>query len=217
VRAARLVRRHGHVRRSDLVADGAARQSQAGPGLRPARRRSLEAVRQESEVAVAHWWGVSLDVAWKMRKALAVPEFNEGTRRLKGEVAREPASIEARAEGCRRVGPDPERRARIAAAKRGKPRPAHVVEAIIAAHKGTRHTDEARAKMSAAQRRRGARPPKAGRSWTPEEDELLRTLRPVEVAARTGRTLTAVYGRRIVLGMPDGRAGRTIPKQDQQM
>ena len=37
-----------------------------------------------------------------------------------------------------------------------------------------------------------------------------------EVAARTGRTLTAVYGRRIVLGMPDGRAGRKVPRRGQQ-
>lgn len=165
----------------------------------------VNAVLHESEVAVAHWWGVSHDVAWKMRKALNVPEFNEGTRRLKGEVAREPASVEARAVGVRRVGPDPERRAKIAAAKRGKPRPRHVVEAIIAAHLGTHHTDGARAKMSEAHRLRGTRPPKAGRAWTTEEDDLVRTLPPAEVAARTRRTLAAVYVRRIVLRMPDGR------------
>jgi hypothetical protein len=40
--------------------------------------------------------------------------------------------------------------------------------------------------------------------WTPEEDELLRTLPPAEVARRTGRTLLAVYVRCHELGLPDG-------------
>ena len=59
--------------------------------------------------------------------------------------------------------------------------------------------------MSAAQRRRGARPPRAGRPWTAEEDALLRALPAKIVAARTGRTLAAVWSRRQVLGMPDAR------------
>jgi len=37
------------------------------------------------------------------------------------------------------------------------------------------------------------------RPWTAEEDELLRTLEPGEAAARTGRTLNAVYRRRHLL------------------
>jgi hypothetical protein len=62
--------------------------------------------------------------------------------------------------------------------------------------------------MIAAHKARGTRPPKAGRPWSPEEDALVRTLRPVEAAAKTGRTLAAVYARRAVLGVPDGRADR---------
>jgi hypothetical protein len=38
-------------------------------------------------------------------------------------------------------------------------------------------------------------------SWTPAEDELARTLPPAEAAARTGRTLPAVYQRRHLLGV----------------
>ena len=59
--------------------------------------------------------------------------------------------------------------------------------------------------MSEAHKRRGTRPPAAGRPWTADEDELLSTLPAAEVARRTGRTLTAVYNRRIDLGMPAGR------------
>ena len=38
-------------------------------------------------------------------------------------------------------------------------------------------------------------------SWTPAEDELVRTLPPAEAAERTGRTLPAVYQRRHHLGV----------------
>jgi hypothetical protein len=43
------------------------------------------------------------------------------------------------------------------------------------------------------------------RAWTRKEDELVRTLPPAKVARRTGRTLTSVYDRRSLLGVPDGR------------
>jgi hypothetical protein len=39
------------------------------------------------------------------------------------------------------------------------------------------------------------------RPWTAAEDELLRTLSPREAAGRTGRTLSAVYHRRLRLGV----------------
>jgi hypothetical protein len=76
---------------------------------------------------------------------------------------------------------------------------------VDAGAEGGGASTEARRKMSAAQRRRGTRPPKAGRPWTAEEDALVRALPAKEVAARTGRTLGAVHDRRRILGMPDGR------------
>jgi len=76
---------------------------------------------------------------------------------------------------------------------------------------GTPHSAEARAKMSAAHKRRGTRPPKAGRPWTAEEEALLRRLPPAEAARRTGRTLKAVYAWRRVLGEPDGRRRKAGP------
>jgi hypothetical protein len=92
------------------------------------------------------------------------------------------------------------RREKIAEAKRGKARPAPVREAVRRAHLGGKHTEEAKARMSAAHPARGTRPPKAGVPWTPEEDDLLRTLPTAEVSERTGRTLPAVYSRRRELG-----------------
>jgi hypothetical protein len=41
--------------------------------------------------------------------------------------------------------------------------------------------------------------------WTPQEDELVKTLPAEEVAKRTGQSLSVVYKRRRRLGMPDGR------------
>jgi hypothetical protein len=41
--------------------------------------------------------------------------------------------------------------------------------------------------------------------WTPEQDELVRTLPIAEVMRRTGRTYHAVQARRGRLGVPDGR------------
>jgi hypothetical protein len=175
----------------------------------------IEAVRCESEQAVAHWWGVSLPTVWLWRKALGVPATNEGTRRLRHDYALEPAITAARQKAHAKVG-DPARRKKIAASKRGRPRPRHVVEAVAAAHRGKAAGEQTRARMSAAHRKRRTRPPKAGRPWTDAEDELVRTRPPKEVAARTGRTVAAVYVRRQVLGVPDGRAGRKIATRRQQ-
>jgi hypothetical protein len=150
------------------------------------------------------WWGASTQTVTKGRKALGVPATNEETHRLHHDYFEEPWALDARAKVHAKAG-DPTRRAKIAAAKRGKPRPAHVVEAVAEAHRGAHPSEETRRKMSEAHRRRGTRPPKAGRPWTPEEDELVRTLPAKEVGRRTGRTLTAVYSRRIALGLPDDR------------
>jgi len=39
------------------------------------------------------------------------------------------------------------------------------------------------------------------RSWTPKEDELCRTLSAAKASRKTGRTLAAVYSRRLHLGI----------------
>ena len=42
----------------------------------------IRAVRRESKVAVAHWWGVSRHTVLKRRQALGVEQKNDGTRGL---------------------------------------------------------------------------------------------------------------------------------------
>ncbi len=58
--------------------------------------------------------------------------------------------------------------------------------------------------MSEAQKRRWALDISEIR-WTPEQDELVRTLPIAEVMRRTGRTRYAILSRRHRLGVPDGR------------
>ena len=57
----------------------------------------------------------------------------------------------------------PERRRKIAEAKRGKKRPRHVMQALRRANPGRKLPEEQRAKMSETHKRRGTIPPKTGR------------------------------------------------------
>jgi hypothetical protein len=78
------------------------------------------------------------------------------------------------------------RRQRIAAAKRGKPRPRHVIKAMMNGRRAAPVSKATRLKMAAAQRQRLLATPINGRAWTTEEDELVTALSPAEVARRTG-------------------------------
>ena len=124
------------------------------------------AVRRQSEQAVAHWWGIGHWSVWQWRKALGVAATTEGTSRLRSDYCQEPWAKRARQKGYAKHR-DPQRRAKIAAARRGKPRPRHVIEAMNNAWRGLTHSEEARRTMSKAQKRRGAWPPAAGRPWEP--------------------------------------------------
>jgi hypothetical protein len=159
-----------------------------------------KAVRLGSNQAVAYWWGVDGQAVSKWRKALGIGPITEGTSRLYREYTKEPWAVEARAKAHAKAH-DPERCRKIAEAKRGRPRPRHVIEAMRQARLGMRHTEESRRKMSEAHRRRGTIVP-GTRVWTPEEDELVRTLPAEEAAARMGRSLLAVRERRRRLGLP---------------
>jgi hypothetical protein len=177
-----------------------------------------EALRRESNLAVAHWWGVDYQTVSHWRKALGVEPKTAGTTRLRREYGKEEWFAKARRKAHRKLR-DSERCRKIAEALRGRRRPAHIVEAARKAWKGQRHTPQARAKMRAAWKARGPRYDVSGRAWTEEQDAAVRTLSGAEAARRTGRTLSAVYLRRIKLGLSEGRlwtkqqdeAVRTLP------
>ena len=134
----------------------------------------------------------------KWRRALGVENTDGSTKLRQGYAA------EDWFRAAQKKARDPQRRAKIAAARRGRKMPKALLRKLVALRKGSRMSDEARRKMSEAQRRRGARPPKAGVPWSAQEDEWLRTLPTTEVVRRTGRK-TAVYNRRCDLGLPEGR------------
>jgi hypothetical protein len=167
-------------------------------------RDLARAIRHEAEVALVHHFGVSIYTVWKWRKALGVPSTTDGTRRLRLAIAQMPDVKAGRVKGQAK-NQDLERCRKISAAMQGIPKPPSVVEAIGRIWRGKKMSAEHRAKMSAAHKARGTRPPKAGRPWTKAEDALLARLPAGEVAKRTGRTLQAVYARRYDLGLPDGR------------
>jgi hypothetical protein len=133
-----------------------------------------KAVRRESNQAVAHWWGVDPQTVTKWRRALGVGIVTEGTHRLFRDYTKEPWGIEAFAK-THSMARDPERCRKIAEARRGKPRPAHVIEAVRQAHLGKPASEETRRRMSETHRRRGTLVP-GTIPWSPEEDELVRTL-----------------------------------------
>jgi hypothetical protein len=156
------------------------------------------AVRTESNAAVAHWFGVTPQTVTKWREALAIQRVNKGTHELLSRLAFTPEKVAGRKKAQAKAG-DPDRRAKIAAARRGKRMSAKVKEALRKANTGRSLSVEHRKMLSIAQRRRGARPPKAGSSGTAEEDRMLLVMPPAQAAAETGRSLTAVYSRREVL------------------
>lgn len=162
-----------------------------------------KAIRRESNQAIAHWWGVDPQTVSKWRKVMSVKRATEGTSRLHSEYDKEPWADSMR-EKSRAKANAPERRREISEARRGKPRPAHVKQKVRRARLGSRHSDETKRKMSAIHRERGTMVPGTV-PWTPEEDELIRTLPSDEVVRRTGRSLIAVYSRRNRLRVPDGR------------
>ncbi|HWB14725.1 MAG TPA: hypothetical protein VG826_36215 [Pirellulales bacterium] len=168
----------------------------------------VKAVRHEANIVVQHWFGVKHATVRKWRRALSVAPTNAGTSQLRREHFDEPWGHQARNLAVCKAR-DPARREKIGASRRGKPRPPHVIAAMREGRTGKPHSDEAKAKIRAAHRKRGTRPPKAGRPWTAEEDALCRTLRPAEMVRRTDRTLSAVNQRRRALGLRDGRRRET--------
>ena len=154
-----------------------------------------KAVRNESNQAVCHWWGLTPQTISKWRKALGVKRINAGTFATKSEYAQEPWAVKARRKAVSKAR-DPERVAKIAASRRGKPLAASVRAALRKANLGKKASEATRQKMSEAAKAWGTWPPAAGRAWTAKEDRLALTLPTAQAAKRTGRTVSAVESRR---------------------
>jgi hypothetical protein len=162
----------------------------------------LKAIRRESGQAIAHHWGCSLHTVSAWRRALGVGRRTEGSSRLWSEHGKENVADTLGAAWPK--ARDPERLRKISEARKGQPMPDNVREALQRGRKRLGKKEIGRRVSEAMSGQvRGPRTTKV--SWTPEEDEALRTLPPAEVAAKTGRSLAAVYTRRWELGLPDAR------------
>lgn len=113
----------------------------------------IRAVCRESNQAVARAWGVSGQTVTAWRKALNVQVTTDGTRALRSGHFRQNWPMHMRAKSLAKVR-DPERRAKIAAAKRGQPRPPHVLEALLKANLGKSASAKTRRRMSETHKRR---------------------------------------------------------------
>jgi hypothetical protein len=97
----------------------------------------VQAVRRESNLAVCYWWGVTPQTVSVWRKALDVPRSNRGSKRLWQINVAEVITPEVHARAVANAN-SPEANWKKAAAKIGKPRPRHVIEAIRKANVGRR-------------------------------------------------------------------------------
>ena len=123
----------------------------------------LKAIRRESEQAICHHWGVCRSTVWTWRKALNVPQTNEGTRRLYVDYTPERLTPEARSRAVEQAN-TPEANAKKAEAARRRPPSAKTLKALAEGRKKL-NTPEVHRKISEAHKRRGTIPPAAGRLW----------------------------------------------------
>jgi hypothetical protein len=124
VRASRRDENQGVVIRSYSVAYS----YRSGPPGLVLYKDLARAVKREAACAVKHWWGVGASTVNKWRRALGVTSPTEGEHRLKSTHGEANASRTIPKAVAKAI--DPERRAMIAAAKRGKPRPPSVLKAL---------------------------------------------------------------------------------------
>ena len=132
-----------------------------------------EAVKVESAQAIRYWFGVGEGTVGRWRQALGVERRTTGTSALHARWVAET------------VQSDKAHRKRMRTIKISR---------------------RAKGRQGAGRRPRKAEGPPAGHPpgppWTAAEEQLLGTMKDKDVAARTGRTVSAVSGHRLVLGVP---------------
>lgn len=97
----------------------------------------VRALRNESAVAVAYWWGISTKTVRVFRRALDVPRNTPGTLKQHAHVAVLPPP-EAAAKGRAKIDADPAIRKRIGDQQRGKVMSAESRQRMSEAGRGKR-------------------------------------------------------------------------------
>ena len=156
-----------------------------------------DAVRKEANITVCHWWGITPQTVSKWRKSLEIGRVTEGTSALLRDHFTPQRQKVMRVKRTPKYR-DPVRNEKIRSSRLGKPRPKHVIDALRESHLGTNWSEQTRHRQLESRMRRF---PKSFAPWTPEDDELVRTLSIRVVAKRTGRSKNKVAERRAALGM----------------
>ena len=160
-------------------------------------------MRVESEIAVAHHWGVSPATVKHWRRALGVLRTTRGTLRLAIDYTAEKLTPEVRAmaEEANRA---PAARAKRSAARKGKPPHPHMTAAQREWARRPKSA-EFKQKVSEFMRELWKHPEEHGlparHNWTDDEIALLGTQSDAAIARRLGVTEAVVYNQRRRLGV----------------
>lgn len=162
-----------------------------------------KAIERESVTAVAHWWGVRRETVSCWRRLLGVPRMTEGTQGLLHEKSKELATP-AWTKRMVALARKPAARAKIAAARQGKPMHPRTRKALLAAVKRPKSEEfkEFMRRTMIRRIQRGEIPfVKPEQLWTRRELRKLGRRPDREVAAALGRSLNAVRLMRRRLGI----------------
>jgi hypothetical protein len=113
----------------------------------------VRAICRESVYALCHWFGANYQTVTKWRRALGVPQRNEGTRKL-WEANAAAGYFWRGVEAAKANSSDPVRRARDAAARRGKRQSPQSIEKTRRGLLGCKRSAATRRKMVEAWERR---------------------------------------------------------------
>ena len=116
-------------------------------------RGLAKALRAESATAICHWWGVTGQTVSKWRKALDISPDTPGSRKLRSAYGSHP-HFQHVLDAAHATLQDPTRGAKISAALKGRPKPKHIREMLLAARVGGKASEETRQKMRDAHKRR---------------------------------------------------------------
>jgi hypothetical protein len=163
----------------------------------------IRAVQRESEMAVAHHWGVTLSLVWRWRRALGVPRMTPGSTRLRIEYAAVTLTPEVRARGKAAMH-RPEVRAKLSAIRKGRPLHPNTLAAALEVfrrpkpERWKRGQSERSYKMWANREAYGL---PVRHEWTDEENALLAAKSVPAIAKQLGVSQYAVQEQRRRMGI----------------
>ena len=161
----------------------------------------IEAVKYESEIAIAYWFGVSIGTVYKWRKALNVGNTTEGTKILYEGYYPEKITQEIAKIG-RKMSKTPEAIKKLKSKLVGRKIHENTRAALLKSAKQPKSVEWKRKHSETLKRqwKNGTRKPLY--SWSENEKSLLGTNTDRIIAEKIGRTLNAVRSQRYIHNIP---------------